>query len=82
MSATDQLIRDQERRPRRRLYRSRRHRIIAGVCGGIAEYLGWSPTRVRILTLLSFLLPGPQIVIYLLVWVVVPSEPREAYQPI
>ena len=60
----------------RRLYRSRRHRVIAGVCGGIADYLGWSPTRVRVLTLLSFLLPGTQVIIYLVMWVVVPNEPR------
>ena len=63
--------------PRRRLYRSRRHRIIAGVCGGIADYFGWSPTAVRLLTLLSFLLPGTQIIIYIIMWIVVPNEPRE-----
>jgi phage shock protein C len=63
-------------RLQRRLYRSRRHRIIAGVCGGLAEYLGWSPTRVRFLTLLSFLLPGPQIIAYLVMWLVIPNEPR------
>jgi phage shock protein C len=63
-------------RPRRRLYRSRRHRIIAGVCGGIAEYLGWSPTRVRLLTLLSFVLPGTQVIAYIVMWIIIPSEPR------
>jgi phage shock protein C len=63
-------------RPQRRLYRSRRHRIIAGVCGGLAEYLGWSPTGVRLLMLLSFLLPGPQIIAYLVMWLVIPNEPR------
>ncbi len=63
------------RRPRR-LYRSRQHRIIAGVCGGLAEYLGWSPTRVRLLTLLSFILPGTQVIIYIIMWIVVPNEPR------
>ncbi|MGI8574172.1 MAG: PspC domain-containing protein [Egibacteraceae bacterium] len=59
-----------------RLYRSRRHRMIAGVCGGLADYLGWSPTRVRLLTLLSFLLPGTQVIIYIVMWIVVPNEPR------
>jgi phage shock protein C len=84
MSATEhrEIIRDQTQRPRRRLYRSRRHRVIAGVCGGIAEYLGWSPTRVRVLTLLSFLLPGTQVILYILMWIFVPSEPRDAYRPI
>lgn len=63
-------------RPRRTLYRSRRHRMIAGVCGGIADYLGWSPTRVRIITLLSFILPGTQLIIYALMWIFIPKEPR------
>ena len=83
MSATEhrEIIRNQSQRPRRRLYRSRRNRIVAGVCGGIAEYLGWSPTRVRVLTLLSFLLPGTQVIIYILMWIFIPSEPREISQP-
>ena len=63
-------------RPRRKLYRSRQHRMVAGVCGGIAEYLGWSPTRVRIITLLSFILPGTQLIIYILMWIFIPNEPR------
>lgn len=60
---------------RRRLYRSRRHRIVAGVCGGIADYFGVSPTMVRLLTLLSFLLPGTQIIAYIILWIIVPNEP-------
>jgi phage shock protein C len=63
-------------RPQRRLYRSRRHRVIAGVCGGIADYLGWSPAIVRLLTLLSFLLPGTQVIAYIILWIVIPNEPR------
>ncbi len=57
------------------MYRSRRHRMIAGVCGGIAERYGWSPTVVRLLFLLSCILPGPQFVIYLIMWVFVPQAP-------
>lgn len=52
-----------------------RHRIIAGVCGGIAEWLGWSPTMVRILyvvvSVLSAAFPG--LIVYLILWVVMPS---------
>jgi phage shock protein C len=83
MSATEhrEITRNQGQRPRRRLYRSRRNRVVAGVCGGIAEYLGWTPTRVRVLTLLSFLLPGTQVIVYILMWIFVPSEPREFSQP-
>lgn len=61
--------------PGRKLYRSRRHRMIAGVCGGIAEYFGWDPTLVRIAFLASLLIPGPQAVFYLVAWIVIPDEP-------
>lgn len=63
------------REPVRRLYRSRRSRMIAGVCGGIAEYFGWDPTLVRVAFLVSLLIPGPQAVFYLVAWVVIPDEP-------
>ena len=59
----------------RRLYRSRHSRMIAGVCGGIAEYFGWDPTLVRLAFLASLLLPGPQAVAYLVAWIIVPPEP-------
>lgn len=59
------------------LYRSRRHHIIAGVCGGIADWLGWSPTWVRLLfvliSILSVAFPG--IIVYIILWVVMPKAP-------
>ena len=57
------------------MYRSRRNRVIAGVCGGIAEYFGWSPAVVRLVFIASLLLPGTQVVFYLIAWVVMPNEP-------
>lgn len=57
------------------MYRSRRYRIIAGVCGGLAERFGMPPTLVRLLFLLSFILPGTQVVIYLIMWVIFPNAP-------
>ena len=65
---------DTTQRPRT-LYRSRRSRVIAGVCGGLAEYFGWDPTVVRLRFVASFLLPGPQAVFYLVAWIIIPSEP-------
>ena len=56
------------------LVRPRRGRIIAGVCAGIARRFGWSPTAVRLVFLLSCLLPGPQVLAYIVLWVVVPKE--------
>lgn len=61
------------------MYRSREHKIIAGVCGGLAEKWGWRPTSVRLLFLLSCLLPGPQFVIYLLLWIFVPKAPKAGH---
>jgi len=60
----------------KRLYRSRDSRVIAGVCGGIAEYFGWDPAVVRLAFLASLLLPGPQAVIYLVAWILVPPAPE------
>jgi phage shock protein PspC (stress-responsive transcriptional regulator) len=60
------------------LYRSRRNRIIAGVCGGLADWLGWSPTWVRILyvviSILSVAFPG--LIVYIILWIVMPNDPR------
>lgn len=59
------------------LYRSRRHRILGGVCGGIADALGWSPTVVRVLyVLLSIASAGfPGALIYVILWIAMPQEP-------
>lgn len=59
----------------KRLYRSQSSRLLAGVCGGIAEYFGWDPTVVRLVFLASLLLPGPQAVFYIVAWIIVPPEP-------
>jgi phage shock protein PspC (stress-responsive transcriptional regulator) len=52
--------------------------MIAGVCGGIAEYFKIDPVIVRLLMLLT-LLPGgvPGVLIYLILWVVVPNNPNQ-----
>ena len=57
------------------LRRSRRNRVLAGVCGGLAEWLGWDVTLVRILyvavSVLSVAFPG--ILVYLVLWLVMPQ---------
>jgi phage shock protein C len=58
------------------LTRPRDDRVIAGVCSGIARYLGWEPRTVRLLFLVSCLLPGPQMVVYLVLWIVMPDDHR------
>ncbi|WP_042383272.1 PspC domain-containing protein [Streptacidiphilus melanogenes] len=56
------------------LARPRSGRMIGGVCAGIARRFGLSPLTVRVLFLLSCLLPGPQVLIYLALWLVLPAE--------
>ena len=62
----------------RRLYRSRTNRKLAGVCGGLAQYFNTDATLIRVLFVVLALLGGPGLVIYLLMWVLVPEEPLNA----
>jgi len=57
------------------LRRSRKHSIIAGVCGGIAEWLGWSPAAVRVLYVLVSILSAafPGVIVYIVLWIVMPQ---------
>ena len=59
---------------RRRLVRPRRGRWIAGVCAGIAERFDTSPLLVRVLFVASTIIPGPQFVVYIALWIFIPSE--------
>jgi phage shock protein C len=62
----------------RRLYRSRTDRKLAGVCGGLAQYFNTDATLIRVLFVVLALLGGPGLVIYLLMWILVPEEPEDA----
>ncbi|WP_145905835.1 PspC domain-containing protein [Kitasatospora viridis] len=59
----------------RTLARPRHNRLIAGVCAGVAERFGLTPWTVRLIFVLSCLLPGPQVLIYLGLWLLLPQEP-------
>jgi phage shock protein C len=61
------------------LYRPRNGRMIAGVCAGLAHRFGWNPGLVRIIAVLSILLPGPQVLAYIVLWILMPNEERRAY---
>lgn len=58
----------------RGLARPRHGRIVAGVLAGLARRFGIGAWTTRILFLVSMLLPGPQVVAYLVLWVVMPKE--------
>ena len=61
--------------PKNPLRRSRSHRVLAGVCGGIAEWLGWDVTLVRVLYVIVSLLSAafPGLLAYVILWVVMPE---------
>ena len=58
----------------RRLRKSK-NKMIAGVCGGIAEWLGWDPTLVRVLYVLVSIFSAafPGILVYIILWIVMPN---------
>lgn len=58
----------------KRLYRSRTDRKIAGVCGGIAEYLDIDPTVVRLILLIAMICGGVGLAAYIIAWIVMPEN--------
>jgi phage shock protein C len=60
----------------RKLYRSRTDRKLAGVCGGLAQYFNADVTLIRVLFVVLALLGGPGLVMYLVLWIIVPEEPQ------
>lgn len=73
------LVMDREPAPRR-LYRSRTNSVIAGVCGGLGEFLGVDPTLIRLLWLTSAFLGGTGVLAYLVLAWVIPEETPEHAQ--
>jgi phage shock protein PspC (stress-responsive transcriptional regulator) len=61
-----------------KLSRPRDDRWVAGVCSGLARRFGTSSLTMRVLFLVSCLLPGPQFLVYLALWIMVPNEERHS----
>lgn len=64
-------------RPYKKLYRSRRNKKIAGVCGGLGDYFRVDPLWIRIGFVLFFLAGGAALLVYLVMWLLVPLEPLD-----
>ncbi len=64
----------------KKLYRSRKNSMIAGVCGGLAEYLGMDPTMMRMLYIIISLLSAafPGVIVYIIAMFIVPLEDRDS----
>lgn len=61
----------------RKLYRSRKDRMIGGVCGGLAKYFNMDPTIIRLIAVLGLVAVGGTFLAYIILLIVVPEEPVE-----
>ena len=62
--------------PDKRLYRSRDDKVLTGLAGGVAKYLGTDPTIIRVaLIIFEFLTAGLLIIVYFIIALIVPKEP-------
>lgn len=60
----------------KRLYRSRKNRVIAGVCGGLGDYFNVDPVLFRLVWVLLVFGAGTGILAYIIAWLIIPLEPR------
>lgn len=58
----------------KRLYRSKKSKIIAGVCAGIGEYFEVDPVLIRLLWVIFVLMGGAGILAYIIAWIIIPEE--------
>ena len=58
----------------KKLYRSNKNKVLAGVCGGIGEYLDVDPVIIRLLWLLFALGMGTGIIVYIIAWLIIPKK--------
>lgn len=61
-------------KPYKRLYRSRKDKMIAGVCGGLADYFKIDPSVIRIIFVVFLLFGGSALLVYLVMWAVIPFK--------
>jgi phage shock protein C len=60
----------------KRLYRSNKDRMLAGICGGLGEYLNVDTTIVRLVAVLGFFVTASAVFwAYLIMWIVIPEQP-------
>ena len=62
--------------PQNALARSRRHRMLAGVCGGLADWIGWDPTLVRVIYVVASVMSAafPGALVYIILWLIMPES--------
>jgi len=58
----------------KKLYRSRKHRVIGGVCGGIAEYFEIDPVLIRLIWVILVIFGGMGVLAYIIAWIIIPNR--------
>lgn len=66
----------ERKKPGRKLYRSRRDRKIAGICGGLGDYFHIDAVWIRLIFVIFFIAGGSALLVYLVMWLIVPNEPE------
>jgi phage shock protein C len=61
----------------KRLYRSRKKKVVAGLCGGLGDYLDIDPVIIRIIFVLITIFHGIGLLIYIIMWIIVEEEPYD-----
>ncbi|WP_423062876.1 PspC domain-containing protein [Candidiatus Paracoxiella cheracis] len=61
--------------PKKRLYRSRKERMIGGVCSGLADYFNIDPTWMRIIFVVLLIVAFSTFFAYIILWIIIPEEP-------
>jgi phage shock protein PspC (stress-responsive transcriptional regulator) len=60
----------------KRLYRSRRSRLLGGVAGGLAEYFDFDPSLMRLFWIIAGIMLGGGVIAYIIAWIIIPEEPH------
>jgi len=63
----------------KQLYRSGKNKVLGGVCGGLAEYFNIDPVIVRLIWILTCLVYGAGILLYIIAWIVIPRNPKHKW---
>ena len=66
----------------KKLYRSRKARVLGGIAGGLGEYFNIDPVIMRVIFVIVILMHGLGILAYIIMWIVIPEEPFELAYPI
>lgn len=64
----------------KKLYRSKKEKMVAGVAGGLGQYFDVDPVLIRVLFVITLFMSGTGVIAYILLWIITPVEPSLAYE--